>query len=347
MLHKQVMVSALLLISIAGAATSEYIQPKEEIVIKTRLGSADGEFGIGTYKDNWWTEPSAIAIDSKGNIYVADPWSARIQKFDNHGIFLSKINVRLKKKRFEGIIDDLGVDSFDNLYVLSGHEERIDKYNSDGNLIQSIDLKDKEIVWSTFYKKWMKGADVKSLTVDKFGNIYLRGFQELIKLSSAGEVQMKWLQVIPSIFPSFYIDRTGQLYLSEVEDSTKSVFRMKKNSWKRYDNNGRLLGSVECGDKSLKAYFPPHENDTCNFPPQFIDKNGFIYYFNPGDNKSDVVAIYKFDKHGVLKKYQKPDIEFQKIGNSISRNMIKFDEDGRLYTYSYSDKEFWIKRISF
>src|SRR5207247_8905492 len=51
-------------------------------------GDADGQFnpindqGVGT-------GPAGMVTDKDGNVYVADTWNHRIQKFDNNGKFLT------------------------------------------------------------------------------------------------------------------------------------------------------------------------------------------------------------------------------------------------------------------
>jgi sugar lactone lactonase YvrE len=52
-------------------------------------GSGEGQFA--PYSDDAsGTGPGGIAVDSAGNVYVADTWNHRIQKFDRDGNFLAK-----------------------------------------------------------------------------------------------------------------------------------------------------------------------------------------------------------------------------------------------------------------
>jgi DNA-binding beta-propeller fold protein YncE len=50
------------------------------------FGNADGQFGLATNNGG----PTGIATDSDGNIYVADTWNFRIEKFDKTGKFITK-----------------------------------------------------------------------------------------------------------------------------------------------------------------------------------------------------------------------------------------------------------------
>jgi tripartite motif-containing protein 71 len=80
-------------------------------------GSGDGQF-IG---------PQWVAIDSSGNIYVADTYNHRIQKFNSDGAFLTKWGS-------EGSGDGqfnfptVAVDSSGNVYVADFGNHRIQKF---------------------------------------------------------------------------------------------------------------------------------------------------------------------------------------------------------------------------
>src|SRR5439155_9604788 len=50
----------------------------------------DGKPGCTGDGSGQFNEPWGIAVDAKGNIYVADTWNHRIQKFDPQGQFLKQ-----------------------------------------------------------------------------------------------------------------------------------------------------------------------------------------------------------------------------------------------------------------
>ena len=50
------------------------------------IGSGDGQFSLQQYQSG----PGGITIDDEGNVYVADTWGYRIEKFDKDGKFLLK-----------------------------------------------------------------------------------------------------------------------------------------------------------------------------------------------------------------------------------------------------------------
>lgn len=307
---------------------------KTEIVIKGKYGSADGQFGLKTFEDKSWAEPTAIAIDLKGNMYIADPLNNRIQKFDKAGKFLFKIDLDIQKKlqRFAMTIDDITVDQEDNLYAVSRHEHKIFKYR-DRTLIQSINLKEMDIAWDT-WRGWRSGIYLQPqrISTDETGNVFVEGSHELIKINKDGSLAKKW--VIESGMASHFIDQAGYLYFSK-----------KIGMWEKYDQKGNLLGQVACEKEPLLAFVPPEGE--CQFPPKFIDKNGFRYFFELKPKTSDLISIIKVDGKGNFKRYKAPKAPpVYYIWQAL--NMIKFDSEGNLYVYGYDDKkkEYWIMKIS-
>ncbi len=314
-------------------AAQDVKDAKAEIVIKGKYGSADGEFGLKVFEDRSWVEPSGIAIDSKGNIYVADPLNNRIQKFDRAGKFLFKINLNIQKQlqRFATTIDDLAVDQEDNLYAVSRHEQKIFKYEQNGKIIQSINFKEMEIAWDT-WRGWRRGGYLQPqrISVDVIGNLYIEGSFELIKFNRDGKLAKKWVRESGTGGVSYFLDRNGYLFYSR-------AIRI----WEKYDQKGNLLGPVACEKEPLLAFISPVVG--CQFPPKFIDKNGFRYYFELKPKTSDLITILKVDQKGGFKRYKAPPIDIWQ-----APNMTKFDADGNLYGYGddSAKQEYWIIRIS-
>jgi len=79
------------------------------------------EFGGKGTGNGLFQEAGAIAVDSKGRIYVADD-SLRVQQFDEKGIFLKlwQIPSQTKHYRRARTIQKIAVDDQDRLYVLVG-----------------------------------------------------------------------------------------------------------------------------------------------------------------------------------------------------------------------------------
>jgi tetratricopeptide (TPR) repeat protein len=87
-----------------------YIFDQDGNLIRT-LGGTDG-FGHGQFK-----YPDGIAIDSKGNVYVADSNNNRIQVFDSNGKFITKWGTPGSSDGQFGRPYGIAIDSKGNVYV--------------------------------------------------------------------------------------------------------------------------------------------------------------------------------------------------------------------------------------
>lgn len=94
-----------------------------------------GGFGTDEGQFIW---PTSIAIDSKGNVYVADEHRHDVQVFDNDGNYLRKIG---EEGSGVGQLDrpsGLAVDSKDNLYVVDHMNNRIQVFDPSGKSIRTF-----------------------------------------------------------------------------------------------------------------------------------------------------------------------------------------------------------------
>ena len=83
-------------------------------------GSGDGQF----------SSPNGVAVDSSGNVYVADVSNYRIQKFSSSGTFLTKWGSKGSGDGQFHWPDGVAVDSSGNVYVTETHNNRIQKFIS-------------------------------------------------------------------------------------------------------------------------------------------------------------------------------------------------------------------------
>ena len=88
-------------------------------------GDGDGQFD----------RPNGIAVDSSGNVYVADTWNHRIQKFSSSGVFLGKWgSFGTGSGNFNAPLG-IAVDSSGNIYVLDSGNHRVQKFDSSMNSV--------------------------------------------------------------------------------------------------------------------------------------------------------------------------------------------------------------------
>lgn len=88
-------------------------------------------------KDGGFDRPAGIAVDATGNIYVADSWNHRIQKFDSSGSFLAKWGKwGTDDGQFQFPVD-VAVDDAGYVYVLDELNHRVQKFDGFGNFIMT------------------------------------------------------------------------------------------------------------------------------------------------------------------------------------------------------------------
>ncbi len=125
-------------------------------------GSGRGQF------DN----PHGLAVDSAGNIYVADTGNGRIERFSPNGIFVTSI----------ATLDPNGVaiDRAGNIYVAEiGSTQRVQKLGPDG----------------TFIAEWAPGLyGPRKITIGPDDSIYVvdSGRNRIVKFSPDGQVLASW-----------------------------------------------------------------------------------------------------------------------------------------------------------
>jgi uncharacterized repeat protein (TIGR01451 family) len=89
------------------------------------LGSLNGQFD----------QPFGVAVDSTGNVYVADTANNRIQKFNSTGTFLTKWgSFGSANSQFNQPIS-FAVDSADNIYVTDTENDRVQKFDTTGTFL--------------------------------------------------------------------------------------------------------------------------------------------------------------------------------------------------------------------
>ncbi len=113
-------------------------------------GSGGGEFYI----------PEGIAVDSKGDVFVADRGNKRVQEFTSEGAFVRSISQAEEK---EGPFD-VAVDSSGDLWVAYAWDNKIAEFNPEGKLIRR---------WGTAGSEPGKLSIPYDLSVGPEGNIWV------------------------------------------------------------------------------------------------------------------------------------------------------------------------------
>ncbi len=254
----------------------------------TRSGTGDGELSA----------PQGAAVDSAGNVYVADAGNSRIQKFDSTGDFVTKWGS-------QGSGDDqftsprsVAVDSSGNVYVADYANNRIQKFDSAG----------------TFLAKWGEvgfgdGEFFRpaGVAVDASGNVYVveSGGNRIQTFDATGNFIAKW-GTSGSDHGQFSdpkgvaVDASGNVYVAEQGNS-----RIQK-----FDGTGTFLRmwgwGVDTGASALEvctsATLPCQAGSMGSGDGELnytngvaVDSAGNVYVVAPESDR-----IQKFDSDGTF-----------------------------------------------
>jgi len=163
------------LITVLGCATpAQGIGPKR--VLSRPLGAADGEIGVS--KEGMRSGPQGYAVDGDRNIFVADRWNHRIQKFNSDGEFECSSG----KSEHGATVPlplEIAVDLKGSVYVY-GAAPRGMIIKLDSNCQELFRIRVKEL----------RLGDVTGLDLDHHGNLCVRGAasRRLLRLNSDSSV---------------------------------------------------------------------------------------------------------------------------------------------------------------
>ncbi|MFY9797655.1 MAG: pentapeptide repeat-containing protein [Candidatus Nitrosopolaris sp.] len=142
-------------------------------------------WGKSGSKDSQFNDPVGVAVDSAGNVYVADEGNNRVQKFDSNGNFIATWGTSGSGNGQFNDPVDVAVDSSGSLYVANKGNNCIQKFDSNGTFITS---------WGNSGSDHGQLSEPVGVTVDHIGNVYVTdpGNNRIQKFSSNGNFIAAW-----------------------------------------------------------------------------------------------------------------------------------------------------------
>ena len=239
-------------------ATGKWVQ-----IIGAGKGNGDGEF-TGFSDEAVGTGPGGIAVDPAGNIYVADTWNHRIQKFDKDGKFLGKwgefislgdpaaANDAAKDTKFFGP-RGIAIGPDGNVYVTDTGNKRVQIFDSNGKFLRKIDSGMSATKLSPNYPFTLPGElnEPIGIAVDGAGNVYVADTnnKRIQKFDPTGKFALQWAVPGTAWDPGVYLEPFLAVDASGIYVTAPTGQKVLK-----FDPNGKLLAEKNAeGAVSLKT----------------------------------------------------------------------------------------------
>jgi DNA-binding beta-propeller fold protein YncE len=198
-------------------------------------GSKPGEFN----------EPSGMSVDQAGDVFVADAWNGRIQKFDPNGKF--KLEIGGTKAGFYSPRNVM-IDRYGLVYVADTGTSRVHRFDIDGNRLGNPS--------GGTGKSLGKFMEVFGLAGDSKGRIYVsdEGNRRIEVMSGdlVAQAQIKvkaWETNIP-LWPMLAVDSADRLYAVSSGTQEIVVFDTK-------DKNFKYIGTIKFDMKDKPLFQNP------------------------------------------------------------------------------------------
>jgi DNA-binding beta-propeller fold protein YncE len=163
---------------------------------------------------NW---PQGVAVDTQGNVYVADSNNSRIEKFSSTGTLLAVFGNTGNSIEHLNLPAGIALDAQDDLYVTDLRNHRLVKFSAAGTFLTA---------WSGAGGKQFSSA--RDVAVDRAGNIYLvdaRNFR-IVKFSPTGKVLTIWQQPMDGFLLGITVDPQGNIYVARTPGASAGIRKL-------------------------------------------------------------------------------------------------------------------------
>ena len=129
------------------------------------------------------SDPTAIAADNAGNVYVVDHEDDKIQKFTTNGTFVKERNIQ-RTNASDLVPTGIAADNAGNVYVIDAVSDRVQKFTTNG----------------TFVKEWniqrTRASELvpTGIAADNAGNVYVIEHEDdkIQKFTTNGTFVKEW-----------------------------------------------------------------------------------------------------------------------------------------------------------
>jgi len=229
-------------------------------IINLSTGTESGKVGYYHYSDDYGgfanETAQAIAVDTRGNIYIADTYNSRVQIFDPNGVFVSAFS----------LTDKHDIDSGGNGYNICIGKDNylyVSEINMKGKIVGKFDLKGR-LIHSFGQGGEMPGCfwHADQIEADSKGNVYIydSNLERIQKFDKKGN----FVRIL-DCSGYFAINENDNICLMD-KKTAKVVF---------YDTKGEM-------DKPIKTLDAPFSKGGVVMK---IDKYGNIYIAGEGKIK--------------------------------------------------------------
>jgi len=227
------------------------------------------EGGKGTGKGEF-DSPSGIAVDSKGNVLVADTGNGRVEKFSPTSTFISTIGMKGAGNGQLGAPNGIAVDRNGNVYIADAGNHRVQKLAPNGGFI--AEWKGPE---PGFYgpRRIAIGPDDSIYVVDQ-------GHTRIVKFNPEGQVLTAW--------------GTKGNGDAQFDDPTSVAVDPTTNKVYVADPRNKRIQVFDANGKFLTKWEMPEWGRPAGFEDLVIDaKAGRLYA-----SSANINAVFIFDLNG-------------------------------------------------
>jgi len=210
----------------AGAATATYVQG----------------FGGEGSEGGHLVEPSGVAIDSKGNVWVADTGHDRIQEFDSEGKFIQEFGAFGSASGLFSEPQGIAIDPEGDVWVADTGNYRLQEFNAKGEFLRTVGSQGAGNV---------KFSKPQGIVVDSKDNIWVAdtGNSRIQELNSKGEFVRKFGTLGPengqlSKPQGIALDSKGNVWVADTGNSRVQAFDAEGKYLSKFASKGAENGQL-------------------------------------------------------------------------------------------------------